>query len=351
MKHPNEYKIYHYEGREYEVYYDGSMRDKATGEAIKIIPDSRDATPDEPGDNTAPVVRRNAVMLDRGHVTFHDTVVACTLVDNDQDRPNLIHIDGDLKNSVAGNLYWSFHKKCYMGVVLGELVVTDEGLASGGLKPILYADCACGGMTVIDVNTIHVNKLRDCGCGISKQTKKPKKRVCIKDGLSGHPLANTIYRLHGTCNDPTYKGYVNHGAKGYTVCDEWLNGKDHRRNFIEWACANNWNANIHRELKLTLIKGATEYGPKTCYWAADKSKLDTIGYDMVLRVAGVSLTISEWAKRNDVNPSLIKYRILQDKEPALAVYKVPNGWNIPAGCTRLEDCLRYIAETRSYMFV
>ena len=66
------------------------------------------------------------------------------------------------------------------------------------------------------------------------------------DSPSVHPLYFVLMGMINRCTNPKNKSFRWYGAKGITVCDEWLS--DHKA-FVLWGSANGWQPRlqIHRE--------------------------------------------------------------------------------------------------------
>lgn len=83
-----------------------------------------------------------------------------------------------------------------------------------------------------------------------EEVKARKRKVMI-------PLRELWYTMVGKCTKEHWKIYQNYGARGYTVCKEWMD-KD---NFTSWAIQQGYQ----KYDKLVLEEGKLEYSPSNCY--------------------------------------------------------------------------------------
>ena len=101
------------------------------------------------------------------------------------------------------------------------------------------------------------NKLKyrnHCGC--------MKKNVIACKYVKSHPqLAQAIKHMMGRCYNKNNTDYYNYGAKGITVCDEWLQD---RNTFCEWSLSNGFEEN--KNLSIDRIDSTKSYSSDNCRW-------------------------------------------------------------------------------------
>lgn len=101
------------------------------------------------------------------------------------------------------------------------------------------------------------NKLqyRDhCGC--------MKKGVIASKFAKSHPqLTMTIKHMIGRCNNPNNQDYYNYGARGITICEEWIAD---RNSFFSWSTENGFEEG--RNLSIDRIDSTKGYSPDNCRW-------------------------------------------------------------------------------------
>ena len=113
----------------------------------------------------------------------------------------------------------------------------------------------CGKEFETMVSSIHSGSTKSCGC----QHHKPREKS-IKHGLRSNRFYSTWYGMVKRCNNLKSKDYKNYGARGITICADWLDV----RNFIAWCDV------THPKLEgytLDRINNDKGYSPENCTWS------------------------------------------------------------------------------------
>ena len=102
----------------------------------------------------------------------------------------------------------------------------------------------------------------ECRTTIIK-TGRTKSCGCLKGdahGLTSHKFYGTWSKMLHRCTNPKNKDYKDYGARGITVCKEWLDIK----NFVAWCDLTHPNIEGYT---LDRINNDKEYSPENCTWS------------------------------------------------------------------------------------
>ena len=167
----------------------------------------------------------------------------------------------------------------------------------------LYECGYCGEEFETQVSSIHRGSTKSCGCLVGE-----------KHGLTTNKFYHIWKGILRRCNNPKNKDYKNYGARGITVCEEWLDVT----NFVAW-CEETY-PNI-KGYSLDRIDNDKGYSPENCRWADKvtqntnqrKSSANTSGF------VGVYWDISKnkWTAKVGSNNKLINIGYFSSKEEAV----------------------------------
>lgn len=133
---------------------------------------------------------------------------------------------------------------------------------------------------------------------------KPSRLTVIHNGMK--------YR----CYNPKATNYCNYGARGITICDEWLDSKrinvSHRNNptkgflaFKNWALANGYAEN----LTLDRIDNSKGYSPENCRWVTTKVQNNNRRSNLLITYKGQIKTLHQWCDELNLSYSKISQRL------------------------------------------
>lgn len=124
------------------------------------------------------------------------------------------------------------------------------------------------------------------------------------------------------CCNPGCGSYLKYGAKGISVCEEWL-GKNGFINFYNWSIENGYNDN----LTIDRIDGEKGYEPKNCRWVDYRVQNNNTKRNRYITYKGKTKTMSEWARELGIPYQRLNSRINTGKmsiEDAFRIEKMNN---------------------------
>lgn len=135
-------------------------------------------------------------------------------------------------------------------------------------------------------------------------------------GLSKTRLYSIYSGMKQRCHNPNNQHYPWYGAKGITVCGEWL-GENGLQNFFEWSLSHGYNEN----LTIDRIDNSKGYSPDNCRWLTasanskranprpKKCSVVTIAQKLSMALSYKSMSQAELARRIGTTPSNLNQKV------------------------------------------
>jgi hypothetical protein len=98
------------------------------------------------------------------------------------------------------------------GQRFGKLVVLEQAGRSPSKKVLWKCQCDCGNQSTVPSGSLVTGNTESCGCVIKN----------FKHGGSGKASYNSWRAMVRRCTNPEDKDYKRYGAKGISVCPEWM---------------------------------------------------------------------------------------------------------------------------------
>lgn len=165
---------------------------------------------------------------------------------------------------------------------------------SGKIRQIVSCICICGNVSNYVADSIIAGSPKSCGCLIPAPANKTH-------GLSRkHPLYHVWSGMKSRCYNTSCKKYKDYGARGISVCDEWLEFSV----FYLWA-KDKWR----KGLILDRIDNDGNYYPSNCRFTDSLTSVNNRRTTIIINFNNKSLTIAEWSKLISISPATIWQRL------------------------------------------
>ena len=162
--------------------------------------------------------------------------------------------------------------------------------------------CQCGSTGERATGHLRSGRTRSCGC------------LQRTHGYSGTPTYVTWTSMVGRCTDPKHPSWKNYGARGVSVCPEWLDFKV----FLADMGPRPDGQQLDRE------KNHLGYFKANCRWATRSVNNRNRRNNHHIEYLGKSMTIAEAAELSGIREGTLLMRIRRspDKDPFRPVREV-----------------------------
>lgn len=137
--------------------------------------------------------------------------------------------------------------------------------------------------------------------------KSTKCRACatkeshIKE-FSNDSIKTVFMGMKQRCYNPNTRSYKDYGAKGITICDEWLNEPIL---FYRWAYDNGYSKGMSIERK-DISEG---YTPSNCTFIPKGEQAKNRSISHMITMDGETKCLADWCRQYHINASTVMARI------------------------------------------
>lgn len=151
----------------------------------------------------------------------------------------------------------------------------------------------CGTVKDVLASSLRNGRSRSCGC----RAREVSRKVC-QDNFTTHGDSKTrLYKIYcgmkKRCYDKKSSNYANYGARGITVCQEWLGNWE---SFKSWSIENGYTDT----LSIDRIDVNGEYSPLNCRWVTRDVQANNRRNNRVVEFGNEVHTVVEWSKILDI---------------------------------------------------
>ena len=189
--------------------------------------------------------------------------------------------------------------KDYTGKKYGMLTPIRRLEKSKNGYYIWLCKCDCGNEVERTVD-VFTRGLSSCGC------KQNKNIINMNKKNTTHNMSKTrLYGIYKNMLSRCYREkdihYSAYGARGITICEEWLND---RSKFFEWALSNGYSDNLTIE-RIDNDKG---YYPDNCAWVTKEMQYKNKRQNIMITYEGKTLCAEDWSKVTGIPSMTIRWR-------------------------------------------
>lgn len=156
--------------------------------------------------------------------------------------------------------------------------------------------------------TVKCNKCGNIFNIPSNRLNNQKHSYCIKcpnkkEKITQNKRIRRIYsNMKSRCYNPKTNRYYIYGARGITVCEEWLNNY---KAFEIWALNNGYKDN----LTIDRIDNNGNYEPSNCRWVDYKTQQKNKNNNRLITIDGKTKIITEWCEFYNIPYYIVNNRI------------------------------------------
>lgn len=174
-------------------------------------------------------------------------------------------------------------------------VVERNGSTSGRTRCARWlCQCDCGQQvtrTSQYLRSKHRTHPRSCGCHHGNETHK------MSDGRPYRVWTHMRRR----CTDPSYPDWGNYGARGITVCPQWLESFE-----VFWA---DMQDGYSPHLTLGRIDNEGGYAPENCRWETARQQGNNKRSNVIIDTPKGPMTLAQAARAYNIKPITLQARI------------------------------------------
>ena len=197
------------------------------------------------------------------------------------------------------------------GMKFGRLTALHENGhdISPSRKHILWACvCDCGNAIDVRLNALRSGGAKSCGC-LRKEGNSNRKH-----GMTKTAEYRSWAHIKARCTNPNHADFADYGGRGIKVCQRWM--ESFEAFFEDMGKKPDWAKSIDR------IDVDGDYCKENCRWADDRMQSRNKRNNRNLKLDGLEMCLTDWAKHLGVSVSTLIERLEKwPLEKALSIFK------------------------------
>lgn len=137
--------------------------------------------------------------------------------------------------------------------------------------------------------------------GRSTKCRSCATRISHSRDFSNDPIKIVFQGMKQRCYNSNVRSYKNYGAKGITICDEWL---ENPTLFYEWAYDNGYSKGLSIERK-NVHQG---YSPSNCTFIPKSEQSKNRNMSHMISIKGKTLCLSDWCRIYNIKAPTVMAR-------------------------------------------
>lgn len=183
----------------------------------------------------------------------------------------------------------------------GSLIVLEYDPRTIKSTKHLMCRCKCGTVRMINKGSLLSGHTTTCGCSKNNYALGAPKTM-VMTGKSRTPEYTAWIRMRRSCYDTDYKDYERYGARGISVCDEWI--QDFQAFLAHVGTRPSKDHSIDR-----YPNNDGNYEPGNVRWADKTEQARNRRSSKLMTLDGITKSMVEWSEEFGIRYSIMKSRV------------------------------------------